>query len=143
MVDRYKTFTVLISNISRKIKKLKTAEMAKLNLKSTHVSCIYYLYEKDSLTVGELCEICNEDKANLSRSIEYLKENGYIENAFVNSKRYKAPLMLTEKGREIGKSLSERVKGVLVEASQGLKEEERNIMYKCLELIDNNLQRIK
>ncbi len=143
MTDKYKTFTVLMSNISRSIKKLKTAEMAKLNLKSTHVSCLYYLYEKKKLTVGELCEICNEDKANISRSLDYLKENGYIENVLDNNRRYKAPMKLTEKGFKIGASLSARVNEVVGGVVVGLKEEEINIMYKCLELISGNLQKIK
>ena len=45
MIDRFQTFTVLVTKINRSIKKLKADEMAKYDLKSPHVSCIYYLYE--------------------------------------------------------------------------------------------------
>ena len=79
MQERFKTFTVLISKINRSIKKIKTEEMDEFNLKSHHVSCLYYLYKSNSLTAKELCDICAEDKAALSRSLEDLERNGYIE----------------------------------------------------------------
>ena len=42
MLDRFKTFTLLITNINRSIRKIKTEEMAEYNLKSIHISCLYY-----------------------------------------------------------------------------------------------------
>ena len=44
MEERFKTFTVLISKISRNIKKIKNQEMAEYGLRSVHVTCLYYLY---------------------------------------------------------------------------------------------------
>ena len=44
MTERFETFTVLINRISRKIRKIKIQEMADYNLRSAHVSCLYYLY---------------------------------------------------------------------------------------------------
>ena len=78
MVERFELFTVLIANLTRNIRRIKTEEMARWNLKSHHVSCIYYLYQKESLTAKELCDICDEDKANVSRSIEYLEDAGFL-----------------------------------------------------------------
>ena len=78
MEERFQTFTVLISNINRAIYKIKAEEMSEFDLKSSHVSCLYYLYQKTSLTAKELCDICEEDKANISRSMEYLEKNGYL-----------------------------------------------------------------
>ena len=63
MIDRFQTFTVLVAKMNRCIRKIKTEEMAEFDLKSPHVSCLYYLYGADSLTATELCEICEEDKA--------------------------------------------------------------------------------
>ena len=114
--------------------------MNKWDLKSNHVSCIYYLYVNKSLTSKQLCDICDEDKANVSRSIEFLKENGYIENSVDTKKRYKSPLVLTEKGNDIGKTLHEKVGEILADVSKGITDEERGIMYRCLNTINNNLQ---
>ena len=43
MEERFGTFTILISKISRSIKRIKSEEMAEFQLKGPHVSCLYYL----------------------------------------------------------------------------------------------------
>ena len=142
MKERFKTFTVLIMEINRYIHKIKTEEMSEFDLKSPHVSCLYYLYKAGELTAKELCDISKEDKASVSRSIEYLETNGFI---FCNStmkKRYKAILTLTEKGREIGAALAKKIDAILEQASVGLSEENRAVMYETLSLIHDNLEHI-
>ena len=68
MEERFETFTVLITRISRSIKRIKADEMADFELKGPHVSCLYYLSQRDGMTAAELCERCDEDKAAISRS---------------------------------------------------------------------------
>lgn len=140
MQDRFKTFTVLIAKLNRSIHKIKSEEMREYDLKSPHVSCLYYLYGQEGLTAKKLCEICDEDKAAISRSVEYLEESGYIYCECNAKKRYNSPLYLTEKGKEVAKSITKKIDRVLFWVSQGLNEEDRNIMYKSLLLICNNLQ---
>lgn len=142
MEERFKTFTVLIAGISRCIRRIKTEEMAEFNLKSPHVSCLYYLYKADSLTAKELCDICEEDKANISRSIRHLEENGYILCSSKAAKRYQSPLELTEKGREVGKIVTEKIDRILDLAGEGLSENDRICLYRSLALISDNLQKI-
>lgn len=142
MEERFKTFTVLIASISRTIRRIKTEEMAELDLKSVHVSCLYYLYKEKSLTAKELCDVCEEDKANVSRSIKFLEANGYIHAEHANKKRYQTPLVLTEKGRATGKLVAEKIDRVLMAASEGLSENDREVMYRSLALINENLQHI-
>lgn len=142
MEERFKTFTVLVAGVSRSIRRIKTVEMAEYNLKSPHVSCLYYLYKADSLTAKELCDICEEDKANISRSIKYLEENGYITCSSRTHKRYLTPFCLTDKGREIGCRIAEKIDRILDTASEGLSEEDREIFYRSLILIHSNLQKI-
>ena len=69
MKKRFETFTVLLNRISRNIRKLKNREMAEYNLRSAHISCLYYLYLSEGLTATELCERCEEDKATVSRAV--------------------------------------------------------------------------
>ena len=142
MEHRFETFTVLMASINRCIRKIKSEEMAGFDLKSPHVSCLYYLHKTESLTARELCDVCEEDKANISRSIKYLEENGYLVCHSRMQKRYQSPLTLTEKGREVGKYITERIDSVLKEASAGLSEEHRVILYQSLALINDNLQRL-
>ena len=139
MEARFETFTVLINRISRNIRKIKNQEMAEYHLRSAHFSCLYYLYAEEGLTATELCERCEEDKATISRSIEYLEEQGYLVCA---EKRYKSPLELTEKGREVGRKIAHKIAGVLEEISGGLTEEERVAFYRSLSVISDSLDAV-
>ena len=142
MIERFETFTHYITNLTRSIRKIKACEMAKWNLKSQHVSCLYYLYEKGALTPKELCDICGEDKANISRSIEFLEANGYLKQKECSNKRYRIHFELTDLGASVGSSIFKRVEEILDNSSKGISEEERITMYKCLDLISNNLNNI-
>ena len=140
MKERFETFTVLIAKISRSIKKIKNQEMAEYGLKGPHVSCIYYLYSSEGLTATDLCERCEEDKATISRALDYLENCGYITCESKSAKRYKSPLILTEEGKIIGQKISEKVNRVLDEVGVGLSEQERIEFYRSLTVISNNLE---
>ena len=139
MNERFETFTVLINRISRNIRKLKIQEMAEYNLKSAHVSCLYFLYRSEGLTATQLCERCEEDKATISRALDYLEINGYLVCESKTAKRYKSPLILTERGRAVGRKISEKIDGVLDEISVGMSDEERAVFYRWLSVISERL----
>lgn len=139
MEQRFETFTVLINRISRNIRKIKNQEMSAYQLRSAHVSCLYYLYSSASLTATDLCERCEEDKATISRSLEYLELNGYLTCASKSTKRYKSPLVLTEKGMAVGKKIADKVNLVLDEISTALSEDERIALYRSLSIISDRL----
>ena len=142
MKERFETFTVLINRISRNIRKIKNQEMAEYNLRNSHVSCLYFIYMAGEITATELCEKCEEDKATISRAIEYLEKNDFVTCEVKNGKRYKSPLVLTEKGNVVGKKLCNKIDGVLDETSIGLSDEERNEFYRCLAIISNSLENV-
>ena len=116
--------------------------MAEYNLKSPHVSCLYYLYKYGDMTATELCEICDEDKAAISRSIVQLEKEGYVEYTDEQKRRYRARMSLTQKGREIAEGLAKKIDHVLDMAGDGLAEDDRVIFYRSLELISKNLENI-
>ncbi len=142
MTERFEMFTVLIAKISRNIRKIKNQEMAEYGLRSSHISCLYYLYCASSLTATELCDKCEEDKATISRSLDYLEKNGYLKSEVQCAKRYKTPLMLTEKGIEAGKRISDKINAVLDEISTELTEEDRSQFYRSLAVISDGLETI-
>lgn len=112
-------------------------------MKSPHVSCIYYLYRAQTpMTAKELCDVCDEDKASISRSIDHLESNGYIKCLSDAKKRYRSPLELTKKGTEIGERLAEKIDGILELAGEGLSDDERTSFYRALLMIHDNLQSI-
>ena len=140
MEERFKTFTVLIAKINRNIRKIKNREMVEYGLRSAHISCLYYLYSAEALTATELCELCEEDKATISRALVYLEENGFITCETKLAKRYKSPLLLTEKGKTAGKEITDKVNLVLDEISKNLSEEERKEFYRCLAIVSDSLE---
>lgn len=141
MIERFETFTVLITKISRNIKKIKNKAMKEYGLKSPQISCLYYLYSSP-LSARELCERCEEDKATISRSLDYLETNGFVCCESQTVKRYKNPLFLTEKGHKIAKEIYEKVNNVLFEVDKELPEKEREHFYRSLKIISDNLDKI-
>lgn len=142
MENRYENFTSLITQISKNIRKVKNMAMKDFKLNSTHVSCLYYLYKKESLTSKELSELCDEDKGAISRTLEFLESNDYINCDSLAKKRYNDKLYLSNKGKEVGKFISNKIDEILDLASLGINDQERDVLYKCLTIINNNLTRI-
>ena len=149
MQQRFETFTVLIAKISRSIRRIKAEEMSEFHLKGPHVSCLYYLTQLGPLTAGQLCDRCEEDKAAVSRSLEYLEQNGYVTRP---DKRYRSPLTLTEKGQETGRAIAGKIDRLVEDsrvrifrslaASEGLTPEQRQVMYDALTCISGHLERL-
>ncbi len=142
MEERFETFTSLIAKINRNIRKIKNQEMAGYDLRGAHISCLYYLYTVDGLTATDLCEKCEEDKATISRALDHLEKSGYLMRNETPAKRYKSPLILTERGSEIGRQIAEKVDRVLTEVSADLGEEERRAFYRSLQIISDRLDAI-
>ena len=142
MTERFETFTVLMNRISRNIRKIKNREMAEYKLRSPHISCLYYLYISGELTATDLCERCEEDKATISRSLDYLEKNGYLTCNSKSAKRYNSPFSLTEKGSEAGARITSKINGILDEVSVGLSDDDRESFYRCLKIISANIDRV-
>ena len=140
MEERFELFTALITKINRNIRKIKNQETEEYGLRSPHVSCIYYLYTAEGMTATELCERCDEDKAAISRALDYLETNGFLICESKSAKRYKSPLYLTERGREVGANVHAKVDRVLEELRESLTEEERIAFYRSLSVLSDRLE---
>ena len=142
MEQRFETFTALVTGISRAIRKIKNEEMVEFHLKGPHVSCLYYLYKKDALTAAELCDACEEDKANMSRTLDYLEKNGYIVCRATTARRYRARFSLSDLGKQVGTHIAEKIDRVLLAVGEGVSESERKTLYESLSRIHDNLVRV-
>ena len=139
MEERFEAFTVLIARLSRSIRRIKAEEMADFGLKVSHVSCLYYLHCAGALTASELCERCEEDKAAVSRAIDYLKSEGFIEASTNGAKPYKCPLVLTKKGEQAGDAIAQKIATVLREIDDSLTDEQRAAFYQSLTAVSDRL----
>lgn len=138
-MERYRDFTTLITKINRNIKRIKSEEMSEFNLKGPHVTCLYYLFITKGTTATDICEMAGEDKATISRSLEYLEEDGYITTTASQKKKYNAIITLTEKGEEVGQKISQKIENILNLAGAEIKNKKRKVMYDCLGTICKNL----
>lgn len=145
MEDRFQLLTANIMKMGRYIKRIKSEEMADIepDLKGPHVSCLYYIYKSNgTLTAKEITEICDEDKAAISRSLDSLEKDGYIVCESKTEKRYKSPISLTEKGKIVAAKTVKKVDKIVDIAGAGLTEENRKIFYESLALISKNLKNL-
>lgn len=90
----------------------------------------------------DLCERCEEDKATISRSLDYLEKNGYIVCKSQTKKRYNAPFELTERGMRAGKRIADKIASVLEEISTGISDNDREIFYRSLNIISENIDKV-
>ena len=141
-MDRYDIFTGLILSISRCIQKIKNEEMAAYGLKGKQVQCLFALQcAENGASLKQLCARCEEDKGAMSRTVAELTKSGLVYQE-TGTQKYRNPIKLTEKGRAFGKVVADRIAEVLDAASAGISNEEREIFYRTLGCISENLSAI-
>ncbi len=142
MEKRFETFTFLILQINRAIQRIKSLEMTEFQLKGIHAMCLFYLHrEPGTLTQAELAKLCAEDKASVCRALSELISRGLlIDTQPYQSKKYNAKLLLTEQGTELAEKVRQKVANALDVVGSGLQENEREILYRCLNRINDNLE---
>jgi DNA-binding MarR family transcriptional regulator len=80
--------------------------LEKINFSRIHHRIIYFVGKQKKITIKELLKILQITKQNLSRVLDQLVKNKYINMEIGNDKRMKN-LTLTEKGFELEKKLSD------------------------------------
>ena len=139
MIKRFEAFLTGITVCYKFIQRIKNAEMTEFGLKGIHVSCIFYLnHNPEGLTAAQLCALCEEDKAAISRTVSDLRQKGYIEHS--QGRNYRAPLQLTQSGRALAKQMDPIIESWVSVGGVGLTEEQRETFYESLALIALNLR---
>ena len=142
MKNKFDVFIYLIASINRNIRKIKTEELIEYNLKGTHIMCLYYIDKLEKATARDLCNLTGEDKSAISRALEFLETSGLIINEEEEGKKYKTFYSFTEKGEEIAICLGKKIDETIIDAGAGLTDDDREVMYRSLEIIDSNLKEI-
>ena len=114
MENRFEHFTLDIFNISKYWNKIASEEMKEYGLRGAHALYLLILdgYEGE-MTAARLADLCQRDKADVSRAIADFQKKGILEP-------YDGP----------------RYRG------QGITDEMRENMYHCLDLIATNMRLI-
>lgn len=140
LADNFQRFTALLGSINRSISRLKSDAVSRFSLKRSHVSVIYFIFRDVSTTLSRLSLLTGEDKANISRTIRALVDDGYVTYSEKTSPHARTRVTLTDKGREIGEHLHSRVVELVSVASSDIAKDKLDVMYDCLEQIDTNLR---
>ena len=140
MLERFERFSYAIGEISHCWRKLATEELAKYGLKSPHATYLTTMYKyPEGITVPDLCEICGKDKSDASRMIAILEEKGLASKKVVSGSLYRGLWVLTEEGKAAALQVSLRASKAVELAGKDLTDETRDIFYKALESITENL----
>ena len=141
MIDRFQQFSAAMSSINQYVLKLQREEMEKYGLKGVYAQYLSILqYHPQGLTSSRLCEVWDKDKAAVSRVVTELERRGLVDRVGTTGSVYRAPVKLTEKGRKAAEFVQKRAEVAVKAAGEGLSEEDRDIMYKSLEIIAGNLR---
>ena len=141
MISRYEYFTGMISNIHRQIQKIEHDEMIKHGYKGAYAQYLAALNRSsEGLTSVQICDLCDRDKAAVSRSIAEMEAKGLVYRDNDHENRYRAKLKLTERGKETADLVCRKAYAAVMAGGSGLTDEKRAIFYEVLELISANLQ---
>ena len=142
IVARFEHFCTVISGIQRSIQRIERVEMAKYGLKGPHANCLVTIAMSrypDGVTAAQLCEICDKDRAAISRTVSELEQAGMLMRHDPEGKRYRSRLRLSEKGKDIARNVSELVLLAVSRASEGYDKEHQQTF---MSLIAGNLHAI-
>ena len=143
MINRFEEFSSGIAAIYKSIQKIEREQMVRYGLKGPHVQCLVVMSRRpEGVTAAELCDLCEKDKAAISRTVSELEKEGMLTRGCGKDRVYRTPLKLTEKGQQTAKQISQITERAVVAAGKGLSEENREIFYAALHLIASNLQTI-
>ena len=123
--------------------KIEREEMEKYGLRGSYVQYLIAMKRfPEGMTSAKLCDICDKDKAAISRIVAEMENKGLIRRESDKSNMYRAKLVLTEEGNKAADYVCERAEKAVFAAGKGLDEEDRRIFYGVLAIFEANLRRI-
>lgn len=142
MQSRFEHISYLISAIDRCISQLEREEMEKLGFKGAYAQYLAVLSRfPEGLTPSELSQLCDRDKAAVSRCAARMQEQGLLRKA-ENDRVYKARLMLTEEGRRAADYVNRRAQTAVETVGGQLTDGQRSALYATLEFIAAGLEKL-
>ena len=143
MISKYAYFSLAMSRIYHDIQRIERTEMEAVGLKGPHAQTLLAMRRyPEGITAVQLCELCDKDKAAISRSVAELEEKGMVRRGQNNGTNYRAPLVLTPQGEAAARAVEEKAILAVEQAGDGLEEGERQVFYRVLALISENLHTI-
>ena len=143
MLDRFEQFSYSISNIYKHIMKIERDEMEKYGLRGSYVQYLIAMTRfPEGITSSKLSEICDKDKAAISRIVVEMENRGLVTRETDKNNLYRAKLVLTDEGKNAAQFVCDRAEKAVTAAGLGLGDDDRKIFYGALAIFEANLRRI-
>ena len=142
-MNRFEQFSYVISGINRHIQKIERDEMIKYGYKGAFAQYLVAIRRfPEGLTSAKLCEICEKDKAAISRVLNEMQEKGLISRENTGENRYNALIKLTDEGLRAVAYVDERAAAAIEAIGNEMSDEKRAEFYATLHFIAARLQTI-
>lgn len=139
MLNRFSQFSYMISSIYRNIQKIEHDEMVKLGYKGAYAKYLVAMFQQPQrITSSNLCELCDKNKAAVSRMISEMEEKGLV----IRNHSYNALIRLTSKGENLAKYVCAKVELAVKEVSKDLPTDQRNVLYLALNHLSGSIHNI-
>lgn len=143
MLSRFQQFSYVIAEINRQIQKIERDEMIKYGCKGAFAQyLVALLNHPEGLTAARLCQICDKDKAAVSRMVSEMQEKGMVTRSSESTRAYNSPILLTEDGRKAAEHVCMKARAAVKAVGGEMSEEERRVLYSLLDSIAVKLQRL-
>lgn len=139
MLNRFSQFSYMISSIHRNIQKIEHDEMVKLGYKGAYAKYLVAMFQQpQGITNSNLCELCDKNKAAVSRIISEMEEKGLV----IRNHSYNALIKLTNKGENLAKYVCAKAELAVKEVSKDLPNDQRSILYLTLNHLSGAINKI-
>ncbi|MBR6524956.1 MAG: MarR family transcriptional regulator [Clostridia bacterium] len=141
MISRYEQFTFYVSGIHRNIQRIERMVMDQRGYRGAYAQYLAaMLRHPQGVTAAQLCELCEKDKAAVSRAMSEMIEKGLVRREGVNG--YRALLFLTEDGQKAAAHVRTQAEVAVGAAGKCLSDAEREALYQALDRLYHNLSDI-
>ncbi len=138
MVDRFEQFTAMISAGHRFVQKIAREEMEQQGLKGAFAQYLLAIsHFPAGLTAAELCEVCDRDKAAVSRILSEMERKGLVCRT---DSSYRAKITLTPQGQQAVQFVQRRATVAVELVGRDLSGPDRQTFYAALDKITANLE---
>ncbi|MBQ9762664.1 MAG: MarR family transcriptional regulator [Oscillospiraceae bacterium] len=140
MINRFEQFTAAISSIHRFVQKIERDEMAKYGLKGAAAQYLLAMSRyPEGITAASLCEVCDRDKAAVSRILGEMEAKGLVTRVGGDN-AYRALLALTPAGQQAADFVNQKASLAAELAGKDMTDQERAILYATLDRISTNIK---
>ena len=142
MLTKFEEFSLGIHELYRSMHKNESVIMNKYGLRGAYVKYLVTMFRNpEGLTISQICEICDQDKAAVSRAVSELVGREFIWRDNPKGNHYRAKLKLTERGTELTKEICKSGENIIEEAVSGLSDEQREEFFELMSLVSRNIHR--